>query len=159
MDMLCERGTLFYWEGTSDSALYKIKGLTDTPGIIVEGVVRHERDAVSPITTLEGDHLLYVFGEALGDVAITGIILLGAFKGQASGFSTGEKEGSELIEIVTEWFQENRVSVLEKGVDISVAGSGAFECFVTGLTIEKPNPAVQTIAFTFTGIAGTAGGG
>ena len=159
MDILCERGTIFYWKSKdkkSKKELYKIEGLTSKPGILVEGVVRNESDAVAPITTLEGDQLLYVFGEAIGNVVITGTILLGSFKGSGSGFSAGSgEEGTELLGVVTDWFSKNRVSSLEDSVQISIADTGAFECFITGLVVEKPNAAVQTIPFTITGIAGS----
>jgi len=175
MNILCDRGTVFYWKPENlkqkkdskgkeepQKELYKIKGLTGTPGIIVASVVREENDAVAPASTLDGEHLLYVFGKAIGNVTITGLILLGKFKGKASGFSKpGKKTGHDLLGVLHDWFNKKRVSKLEDSVEISIAGYGAYDCFLTSLRIGAPNPAVQTMPFVITGIAGddSSGGG
>ena len=160
MNILCDRGTVFYWvpkDKKSGEPIYAIEGLTGTPGILVDGVVRTDTDAVAPITTLEGDQLLYVFGSAIGDVSITGIILLGKFSGKSSGFTSGKGTGKERVAQVVNWFNTNRVSKLESSVEISIAGAGAFDCFVTGLVVGKPDPERQILPFSISGIAGTSG--
>ena len=65
-----------------------------------------------------------------------------------------QSDGRDMIQKVQAWFESNRVSAKEDGVQVSLAGGDAFMCFIVGMLIGVPDPEHQTLPVTFIGITG-----
>jgi hypothetical protein len=56
---------------------YQLAGLSSAPPIVVQGAQFSDTDITLPITTLDQQKLLYVFGKQIADGALMGIAMLG----------------------------------------------------------------------------------
>ena len=113
-----------------------------TAPILIEGVDGLEGDLAVPVATMDERKILYVYGEDFGNVAISGMVLLGK----------AEQNGDAFRKVVS-YFNDHRVGVSLKPVSLSYPGKVAQKVFLTHLVVAKPDPQFHIQMFQFRAIA------
>jgi len=110
--------------------MFFVQGLS-RPGVLLS-IQTENKELVLPHVGMNGQQLLYVFGRNVGDVIVTGELLLCA----APNLSTA----------LQAWYEKNRVSAVRLPVQFSIQDR-AFPAYVTGLALAESDPNLGTQAF------------
>ena len=131
-----------YSSGGGGSGFFSMEGLNSSGGtrVIIDNVGLRDRDMVSPVSGLGNSKLLYVFGNAVGDVDVTGRILLGPSGVSGNGISS-----------VKRFFEKNRVFNSGKGVNLSVPGA-VYKIRIVGFALGSSEPAYNIQTFIISGL-------
>lgn len=88
--------------------------------------------------TIGNDVYVYVFGDRMGAVQLSGI-----------AFQTTSKDGSGKhgFESLFDWYEQNRIAVRSTPVSVTVGRNLTFKGFVTGLTGDIQDTLRRTISF------------
>ena len=88
--------------------------------------------------TIGNDVYVYVFGDRMGAVQLSGI-----------AFQTTNKDGAGKhgFESLFEWYEQNRIAVRSTPVTVTVGRNLTFKGFVTGLTGDIQDTLRRTISF------------
>jgi hypothetical protein len=140
--LFCDRGTIYNVIKGDSAGLFRFKPGPDHKHILFTDSNIEDRDAFSSVATLTGDQILYVFGKEVGNVVVSGEILMGALDKLSAVQSS--RAFSELVN----WFQTNRVSKKKGPVKLSVAGAKAYPVYIVGLTIGGVDPELNTARFS-----------
>jgi len=130
-------------EGSGDSGFYKIEGLEAKKGpgdaLLIMSVSPEKNDIVAPVVTLENTKILYSFGSNFGNIAISGMLLLG-------------KSGTpgQCLKTLTDFFDSNRVSKSSSPINVSGPSTG-WKVFLTGLKIGEADSVNNTQPFVLVG--------
>lgn len=93
---------------------------------------------------MENFKVVYVFGQAMGNVMVLGEILLGPI--YTGGSSTG-------IWTLRQWFDANRASTRRKAIDVSLGpGAGSFRFLLQGLSLGQQDLERHIQPFALRGI-------
>lgn len=136
------RGCVICVSSGSGQGAYGIEGLNSSgcPPIIIESVSPSDRDIVQPVTTLANKKIVYVFGEAIGDIQISGTAYLGK-----------NADGAAMDRVIA-FMKAHRLSGGSTSpVNVAVPG-GAYKVWITGMGIGSPNAEFCTQGFMLTGL-------
>jgi hypothetical protein len=132
------------------AGFYSLEGLQtgQTSGtvsgvILLQGVDLRVGDIIQPVVTLENTKVLYTFGSDFGNVSIGGEILLGPANAEAN---------SPSFNLITSYFDTNRVAISQKPVKLSMPGSKSYFVYLQGLSIGRVDPEFHIQPFAFAGI-------
>lgn len=147
-NFLTSRGCVCYTGKGSTSGIYQLGDLQQcsrigTTGLVlIDSVDISKVDAVTPKDALDDKHALYIYGKSFGQVAVHGTAYLGKADTTQSGTVIGK---------INSWFNQNRVSVSKKSVELSIAKSFKGNVYVTKLRFGQAEPRLNTIKFTIEG--------
>ena len=99
--------------------------------------------------TIGNDVYVYVFGDRIGQITISGMSMTsdcGCGAKGGGGDPTGKQHGFELI---MAWYQKNRIANRKAPIIITI-GSTAIEGFVVGLNGEAADPATRLVQYSLT---------
>lgn len=139
---ITSRGCVYCVRGGGGGGAFVIDGLATggCPPVIITSVSPSDRDIVQPVATLTRKKYVYVFGQAIGDVQISGIAMLG--KNAQAG----------TMDRVVSFVRNHRVSNGSTSpVNVSMPG-GAVKVWVTGMGVGTPDPEFNTIPFVINGL-------
>jgi hypothetical protein len=143
-DFLACRGTVFIVKtaGGSERSFKLRPGLvgTDESPILLQHLNLTTRAVDLPVNTLDGFRILYVFGEAWGEISIGGMALLGA--GGA---------GDALAKVVDLYNNYGVGKGSDKTMQASLPGGKSCSFYLTGLMIGEPDPELQYFTFAYSG--------
>lgn len=130
--------------GNGGAGFYQLEGLktggSGASPVLITGADFDANDIVSPHAALNNKRILYVFGEDFGNVSVYGMLLLGQAAGEATAMRT-----------LMSWFLNNKVSVKEGPVNLSVPGN-KFAMYVHGIKLAGVDPEFNTQQFSIVGI-------
>ena len=124
------RGCVCYTGIGDISGIYQLGTLQqcilagNTGLVLIDSVDISKVDAVTPKDALDDKHAMYIYGKSFGQVAVHGT----AYLGKASA-----NEGDSVIGYINGWFNQNRVSVSKKSVELSIARSFKGHVYITKL--------------------------
>ena len=140
-ELLPRRGCVFR-VGDDDGDSFKLdpdlSGTEESP-IILQSVNVENKAITLPVSTLDNTRILYVFGEAWGDISVGGIACLGQ-----GGV------GPALSSLVS-WYEQHTVAKSESEIKVSLPGGVSYKFYLTGLVLGDASPEYQTFGFTVTG--------
>lgn len=141
------RGYLIKVADGSTSSAYAVEGLptgTESGGaIMLDEINIGGADSVAPTDALGDKHVMYVFGPAFKEVAISGTIYLKVCGAGGGGGGIGS---------VNSFFSSNRVSSSRKSVNVSI-GSAKVGMYVTDMQFGAADAEKNTITFQIRGYA------
>ena len=114
--------------------------LGSTP-VLIMGISIEQNDIVSAVSCLNNIKVFYTFGQAFGNVHIRGEMLLGPL-------GSIQSDG---VRILSEFFNQQRVSNLKKTTTFSIAQT-AYQMYLTGLTIGDVDREFHVLPFLLSGI-------
>lgn len=147
-NILPSRGCVYSVESDKAEGFYSVKGLShgsqspsDRP-ILVRAISFEDKDITSPITTLGGVRVIYRFGKGIGNVRISGEILMGP---------AGDAGNAQSQSDVITFFESHRVSVRDEPVIATLPGGRGVQAYLYGLLMGDMDPATHTQPFLITG--------
>lgn len=132
----------------STSGLYSVDGLPayelkDGQILFIDTIdVTHE-DAALPKDALNDKHALYLYGTTFSRMSIKGTIFFGEVCKGSSG---------NIIQILTKWFNERRVTKSKKPVSVSISDKYKAGVFIVALNFGQADPKLNSIKFTIHGL-------
>jgi hypothetical protein len=117
-----------------------LRGQADSP-ILIDGADITDQDTVFPVATLDDEKFVFVMGADFGNVAITGMALLGR-----------ADQGGRAFRQVVEYFTKNRASAEGKPITVSMPGQSTLKVILTSLTVAKPDPEYHIQYFQLRGV-------
>lgn len=146
-NFVTSRGCVCYTGVGEREGIYQIGDLkqcteSGTGLVLIDTVDISKVDAVTPKDALDDKHAMYIYGKSFGQVSIQGTAYLGRPD------STG---GGNVIEIISSWFNANRVSTKKTSVDLSIANNFKGKVYITKLKFGQAEPRLNTIKFTIEG--------
>jgi hypothetical protein len=108
--------------------------------VLIDSATVRDRDIVSPVSGLGNSKIIYVFGTAVGDVDISGRILLGPSGRATNGISK-----------IKDYFESKRVFKSRGGVNLSVPGA-AYKIQLIGFALGAADPFFNIQQFVISGI-------
>lgn len=130
------------------SGLYSVADLpayqlTDGQILFIDTIdVTHE-DAALPKDALNDKHALYLYGTTFSKMSIRGTIFFGEVCKGSSG---------NIIQILTNWFNTNRVTKSKKPVNVSISDKYKASVFIVALNFGQADPRLNSIKFTIHGL-------
>jgi hypothetical protein len=126
------------------SSAFAIGGLAigGCPPILVTSINPTKADLVLPSTSMAKKKRLFVFGEAMSPVQISGVCMLGPL---AQGDS---------LRRVNEFFEANRVSKSMRAVNLSSPAGGA-RAYLTDFSVGAVDPEFNLVPFSISGTLAT----
>lgn len=118
----------------------ELKGSEENP-ILIDGPDSTDQDNVFAVSTLDEKQFIYTFGEDLGNVAISGRILLGPVQSGGRG-----------LQPLMDYFKRNRLSASGKPISVDFPGGSAAKVALTALSLGKPDPEFHIQVFALRGI-------
>jgi hypothetical protein len=139
---LSSRGCVICLRRGSTRGAYAIEGLSTggCPPVLITGVSPSDRDIVQPVTTLTNKKIIYVFGEAIGDVQISGLAFL------------GKGADADTMQRVVSFMKSRRLSAGNKTpVNVAIPG-GAMKVHITGMALGNADPEYNVQGFMLSGL-------
>lgn len=108
----------------------------DDSKVLVLGIPLEFQEIVQPSTTLDDKRTLKVFGAAWNNISLSGIMLLGE----------SSTRGDQLTKLI-QWYNENRVSVKQSSVRVSLGTTG-IDAYVVGLRLDQADAKTNSQMFS-----------
>jgi len=89
--------------------------------------------------TMGNDVYIYVFGDRIGQITISGLSMAGTC-------SSGMFSAKHGFEQMLDWYKENRLAARKYPVQVSI-GQSAMEVFVTGINGDLVDPATRIMQY------------
>jgi hypothetical protein len=100
--------------------------------------------------TLGNDIFIYVFGDRIGQISLSGFSFMNSTEADCEGSSGAagvkDKHGLDLI---LGWYKRNKLSSRREAVDV-VLGSTAFKAFVVGISTQVQDPKTFLVGYNMT---------
>jgi len=122
---------------TGMPALVSIGGLTGTSQILVMSMGFGQEANVQFMHTLKNAIYIYAFGERMGTVKVSGMLI----------FRVCEEAGSAGLPKLIDYYRSNSVSLNGEPVSLSLS-TKVFKGFLTGIQLGSFDPRVGTAQFT-----------
>lgn len=131
-------GTIHKVQDGGGRGVYQVRpGLPSGTGVtVINQIDVGMQEIVQPVTTLDGKKMLYVYGSAWSDGQLSATQYLG------NNYESVSNAG-----LIVRWYMENRVSVLNGPIDISIGVDGV-EAYVVGIRMGQIDPGFNKQEFT-----------
>ena len=124
---------------SSVPAFYSLAGLVHD-NLLVNNVATDDEENFSVKNFMGGGGVIYVGGSMAGNLAIEGLILLGA-----------DTAGRAAAALVEDWYETNKISVSQNPASVS-AFDRAHKFWPVGLRVRLEDPEAHILSFLITGI-------
>jgi len=124
---------------TSSAPFYEVEGLSDD-NLLVNNVATDDEENFSIKNFMGGGGVIYTAGSMAGNLAIEGLVLLGA--------------GQDLraaANVVYDWYDANKISVSSTPSTVS-AFDRAYKFWPVGLRVRLDDPEAHILSFIIVGI-------
>lgn len=148
MNILPARGCVYSVSSEgSGEGFYSVSGLTHGSSsgngvILIHSVNTEDTDITSAVTTISGIRILYRFGKGVGNVRVTGQVLLGP-----AGSASSADAPSKLVD----FYQTNRVSNKDTPTNVTLPGGKGLKVYFNSLVLGDTDPNTHTQPFVLIG--------
>ena len=114
----------------------------DTHKAIITRVTVAHQGNYQFLHTMGGDVYIYVFGDRIGSLTLSGL----GFTTNDSDCASGGKHGFEYL---LDYYKENRVANRKKPVEVTVGKSTAFDAFLVGINEDVVDPKTRIVQYNY----------
>lgn len=147
-NLLPARGCVYSVDSDNPEGFYSVEGLshghespTDRP-ILIQSVTFQDQDISSPITTLSGKRVIYRFGRGVGNMRVSGELLMGP---------AGSADSANGQASVIQYFNSHRLSARDEPSLVTLPGGRGLAAYFTGLVMAEMDPNTHTQPFGLLG--------
>lgn len=142
-------------DANDTTSLYSIAGLDDNIGqlkkdelLLIDSIDISSEDAALAKDALNDTHAIYVYGTTFSKVTVKGTIYMGSSSksSDSSGFT------SNMVKELTRWFGDNRLSVKQGPVAVSMAKGFKGDVYFLKLRFGDTNPKINAVGFALEGL-------